>query len=81
MSRIVIIHCSDCNKDKEVQVGIQHTPTVCYDCQKKTDEVEKDAHFAELDKLSIEERLRRIELTLWHQSKHPPVSIRDMVVG
>lgn len=51
--------CSECRN--EYQGDIHNHICICWDCEKKIKEAKEKAHFDELDKLTPEERLRRVE--------------------
>ena len=62
MAYNVTITCIRCKKNKNVIVSSgSGAPLVCGDCTKKEREELRDKYFAGLDKLSMEERVRRIE--------------------
>lgn len=55
------IKCRKCGEKKYVTHSVSDYPTVCSDCRKIEADAEKTAFFAELDKLTTEQRLRRVE--------------------
>lgn len=50
-------------------------PKVCYECQAEEDEIVRKSYFDNLDKMSIEERLRRVEE--WIFNYKPPFDYRN----
>ena len=56
------ITCIECHKNKQVIVGGGNSPSlVCHECQSAKDAERREKYFAELDKLPLEERIRKIE--------------------
>jgi len=63
------INCRECGESKEVVCSAgMSDPIICGDCQNKIEKDKKKKHFEELDKLSLEERIRKIEENLYHNS-------------
>jgi len=52
--------CSKCST-KFTAFNTDMSPDVCSACKKTDDEVKEKAHFNELDKLTLEERIRKLE--------------------
>jgi len=46
--------------------GLTTRNITCPDCRRKEDQAKEDMHFATLDSLTIEERIRRIEEWIYH---------------
>jgi len=62
MAHSAKIHCIQCKKDVELMVLDGCTePDICYDCKSKNKKKVKDEYLESLAKLSVEERLGRIE--------------------
>ena len=59
-------YCFECCKETRFMNG------KCVDCQHKEKKRAHAEHFAKLDMMSLEERVRRIEKILYEQSKNPP---------
>lgn len=65
------IVCMVCHKQKFVTHSASAmTPDVCGECQEIIAENERTQHLADLAKLTVEERLARIEAALYDMPKH-----------
>jgi|GEM_PF-6589325 len=53
--------CTKCHKLKQIISSAGQINTVCAECQLKEANEQRRAHFAELDAMSLEDRVRRIE--------------------
>lgn len=72
-----IILCELCDQKKEVwHPPSSFAPKICDDCKKKKADAKRAAYLDSLAKLSVEERLSRIEK--WIYDYKPPVNIRDV---
>jgi hypothetical protein len=70
------ITCGICKKDVTVAVisgGI--TPRICSECRRAGKDAEKIQYFEELDKFSIEERLRKVELWIYNYSSPKKIGV------
>jgi hypothetical protein len=76
MAVLLRIFCRKCKQSKERFAGSGQYPTICSSCEKEEKAEAKAAYFAELDKLTLEERLRKVEE--WIYEYRPPVSLSDM---
>ncbi|MHA1835987.1 MAG: hypothetical protein ACTSYQ_03565 [Candidatus Odinarchaeia archaeon] len=62
-----LIWCHKCDKSAHIVVAAgRPTPSVCGQCAAKEQVAKEEKHFAELDKLPMEERLRRVEKWIYH---------------
>jgi hypothetical protein len=62
MALVSSIRCEKCGKAKDVWYSSsQGKPRICADCTAEAVAKKRAEHFAELDKLSIHDRLRRVE--------------------
>jgi hypothetical protein len=76
MAIIQQIFCTVCKTPKQEMVGSgQRTPNVCSDCRSREATKKRGEHFATLDQLPIEDRLRRIEE--WIYDYRSPRSIYE----
>lgn len=68
--------CDKCGSHYQacISAGFE-PPKMCYDCQAVEDAAARKEYFANLDKLSIEERIRKIEE--WIYNYRPPVDYRN----
>jgi Zn finger protein HypA/HybF involved in hydrogenase expression len=72
------------NKLKCIECGHEYFPvrsgfgewSGCPQCKARADKLAEEKHFAELDNLSLEERLRRVEKWIYHYKV--PVNPRDI---
>ena len=55
------IKCSQCNKKKQVWCSVSSIPDICDDCSAENENKKRKKCFQELDKLSIQKRVRKIE--------------------
>jgi len=70
MAIIVSIHCNVCKKKKNVTVGgADLHPIVCAECRVKQENQDEIAHFARLDGMSVEDRLREMEVWVYKHKK------------
>lgn len=80
MVYMVPVVCSVCNIQFAQAVGGSDRnvlgPKVCPSCMQRQEAEKRKAHFDMLDKLTITERLRRLEE--WIYDHKPPVNIRDL---
>lgn len=77
MAIITNIVCKQCGEKKEVWYSpATYPPRVCGDCTRKEEQEKREAHFQQLDTLSLEDRIRKIER--WIYDYKPPVNIRDI---
>lgn len=68
MAWIETITCVRCKKTKNITVGSQSRfRTICNECEATKYHEKKQKHFEELDRLTIEERLRKIEGVIYDQ--------------
>jgi hypothetical protein len=74
MAYLDTIFCPRCKEQKRVMRGAgRPAPTYCGDCQRAIDAEAEEKHFAELDALPLEERLRRVEKWIYHyQPRYVP---------
>lgn len=63
MAYLTDVFCTECQQTKQTIVGSNgpRYHSVCSECQTILDKQERDTHFTALDKLTLEERLRKIE--------------------
>jgi hypothetical protein len=61
MALIYHIICSVCGKAKDVLASANSYLNICNECQKKQDDIKRQAWLFERSRLSIEERIRKIE--------------------
>jgi hypothetical protein len=61
MAVIHHITCSVCGKAKDVSASASSYPNTCNECQKKQDDIKRQTWLLERSRLSIEERIRKIE--------------------
>lgn len=71
------ITCVQCGEKKHIWYRPGDVPMVCGDCKEKEDKEREARHFAELDKLTLEERLRRVEKWIYHFAT--PKALHDMI--
>lgn len=72
------IVCKECGQKKSVMYNpAKGPPRVCNDCREIRVADKRKEHFAELDALTVEERLRRIEE--WIYDYRPPVHPLDVM--
>jgi len=75
------ITCRVCKEEVRVMHSVRGpTPTICRDCKEKESDKERTKYLEGLKKLSLEDRIARIEEALYDQ---PPVrrSVRDIIIG
>jgi hypothetical protein len=74
VARLVDIFCMVCECRKTVCVSSSDMPPMsCDDCIEKDVKAKRVTHFAELDKLTIEQRLRKIEEWIYdYRPRHVP---------
>lgn len=78
MAFITSMYCGRCSQTKSVTIGSgSTTPQICHECTVIEAKEKEESHFKELDKLSHEERIRKIEKWIYHYK--PPTSPMDMV--
>ena len=65
-------HCYECGKTTS------HHNSKCSVCESKAENKEHQKYLAELDALTMEQRVRRIEEALYRQAKEPWV---DRIIG
>jgi hypothetical protein len=71
------ITCSVCGKQTQESVGAGRVATfVCSECHSKEVAKKRREHFAKLDAMFIEDRIRRIEK--WIYDYKPPRSVNDV---
>lgn len=69
--------CQQChNKYGEVSPPEWPYVHICPACTQIKKDADKKAHFDQLDALTVEERLRRIEE--WIYNYKPPINVRDV---
>ena len=67
MAVLSTIVCNRCGKSAEVNhPSNSGPPKICSACFKEEVASERERHFAELDALSVEERLRRVEAWIYN---------------
>ena len=73
MAYNTIITCTECGQNKSVIVPSSGYVTQCGECRAKIQEEARKRHFAELDELSLEERIRKIEEWIYdYRPQHVP---------
>jgi hypothetical protein len=66
MAVLSMITCEGCGKRAEVNHSpADAPPKFCGECRARALASKRDQHFAELDTLTVEERLRRIEAWIY----------------
>tara|TARA_R110000824_G_scaffold401771_1_gene615718 strand:+ start:399691 stop:399993 length:303 start_codon:yes stop_codon:yes gene_type:complete len=78
MSVLMTITCESCEKDKEVNGDPNNPPRICSDCAITKKEVALEEHLAACEKLSIWERLKKLEKALYLMQQQADPSFRDM---
>lgn len=77
MAFVTDYRCNKCGKTGKIAVGAgQLAPNICTECDAKEKDIKRRTHFSDLDGLTIEERLRRVEE--WIYDYKIPISIRDV---
>jgi len=78
MAYIDNIICSKCHKPATVcQVASQRTIDTCGECTAKEKKKDRDNHLANLERLTIEARIRRIEAWIYdYKLSLDPMSVR-----
>ena len=68
------IFCTECGKSKQTIASADNpAPRRCFECKTKIDAEMRERHFAELDELSLEERIRKIEEWIYdYKPTHVP---------
>ena len=62
MAYMTTIFCTECQTSKQAIASADNpAPLVCGECRSKIEATRREKHFAELDKLPLEERIRKIE--------------------
>lgn len=62
MAVVVPYHCIKCHKTGRIAVGSgEPAPSLCSECSAKEKDMKRREHFAGLEGLALEERIRRIE--------------------
>ncbi len=61
MAILEMIYCSSCRQKKMETRSPQDYSTVCNECREAKRKKERNKHFEELDALTAEERLRKVE--------------------
>lgn len=61
MAYLTTITCLECGENKTVAVSAGEFVTHCGECRDKEEQLRRVNYFAELDKLTLEERVRKIE--------------------
>lgn len=74
MAVISHIICEVCKQDREVNHSGRIPPKVCDSCLALQTKDKEQAHFAHLDSLSLEERVRRIEKWIYNYKPHIPLN-------
>ena len=73
---MVCIHEKKCPDCRETYQGDLHnTSEKCNDCETKEKEAKEKAYFDEIDKLTPEERLRKVEMWIY---EHKPTYVPPM---
>ena len=73
MAYSTTITCTKCLKLKTIIVSSGDFTTVCGECKAAEEQEKRDKYFAELDKLTLEERVRRIEEWIYdYQPQYVP---------
>ena len=77
MAYMTNIHCMECGENKTVAVGAGQVPElICGACQGLKDAERREEYFASLDKLPLEERIRKIEEWIYeYRPTHVPPPI------
>lgn len=66
MAYNTVIVCLACDKEKNVTVSSGGlSPNICKDCRAAKEKDAKQKHFEELDQMTLEQRIRRIEEILY----------------
>ena len=58
--------CSRCKKSKMIISSARQFNTICNDCLAEKAERKRERHFAILDNMTLEERVRRIEQWIYN---------------
>jgi len=62
MAYTTLGYCIKCKREFTTVVTSERpTPNICNNCQAEESEIEKEVYFIQLNKLSLEERVRKIE--------------------
>lgn len=75
MAVLSTIQCQQCDKAKDVMHSPMVVPRICHECTAINRDAARQAHFAELDKLTDQERIRKIEE--WIYDYRPPVPLSE----
>jgi hypothetical protein len=76
MARQANGYCVRCKKDFTTVIPSDASiPDLCSDCQQKAQDEERKIYFLQLDKMPIENRLRRIEE--WLYDYQPSIDIKQ----
>lgn len=82
MALLSTIICEVCGLEKSVSHSASSiTPDICHDCQCKEEDNKLQNHLQFLSKLSIEDRLSKIEEQLYYLSKTPEPDYYDRLIG
>jgi len=74
MAYMTTIFCTQCNESKNTIVGAGDSPSlICDSCRLENKDKERKEYFASLDKLPLEERIRKIEEWIYeYRPTHVP---------
>lgn len=62
MAYQTMIFCTECSQSKQAIASADNpAPIVCSECRIRIESERREKYFAELDKLTVEERIRKIE--------------------
>jgi len=67
--------CGVCGMARQ-ELSSEDFPNTCHQCEEDEKKFKRKKHFEELDKLTIEKRLRMVEE--WIYDYRPPISISEM---
>ena len=73
MAHVTDIFCTRCNKLKQVvRTAENQSLTICGQCQQELSDMKKEDALKMLTKLTVEERLKRVEEFIYmHSQNHP----------
>lgn len=82
MALLSTIICRVCQKKKDVSHSASDSPPdVCYQCEDKINADARTKYLLNLSRLTVDERLTRIEAALYDASKRPEPSHWDGRIG
>ena len=81
MALITTIKCFQCGERKDVTHSARDYPTICSDCENYNINKKRKDHLDELSKLTLAQRVRKIEERLYNDALAERYDYFDRLIG